>query len=687
MDPKRAMVKNKNKQNKISQQIETISTNEKLNYSFPNYSNEELKKATELFDLKEARDILVMLGFNLSANRVHGYEYVTLEYDSRLNKNIANLRWYTANNTEIENKYTYRVYKSGNDYKDKYLGFDDKEGRGLVGGNSSIRQHYLSRFITRKCQSNYFGFIDNTNLSYNITRFHKKGIGLSAHPKSRCIVFDIDAHDGDHERAFETLLILLKLFNYKQEAYIERSIQGGFHVGWFVDKPVSDLQLREFCRIFKKVYNLNLEPRLTTKPFRIPYHCTYTPGYLAIINRGGKYDVSYHSLGSQNNPFSFQQFHHIVKLHHVGAYGNKDNSGFYEYRSQYIENQNLLESYRIEAFINKHNQSQHSVKKTILSPYKSRVGSNREFRNNKYLLSRGNRDYNMFRLSLICRSNGNTFNEYFDILKNSFTDSNDWQKWSDYKRFREALRVWENSEKHIKFTNVKINSFVSSISYIPENILYKLKSPIITSCIMNQLGIKYGSNKDRIEKAVPIILQEMVGKYFYELSNRRSYDKSIVDPSLGEKICLGVQYPDEFCDRLKEHYKFVNIDVRKIVNTILKSGIFFKQYKHNELGYSHSMNGKGVSYCRQWYLKGDDLLRDDSVVSIRNFLRIVAQLNKLYTHNTSFLECLDSFVATVAPSKRNGYNMSKLLDSNSREKDTKIAHCLPLWDDWIPIKS
>lgn len=497
------------------------------------------------YDVGLTLDALRRLGFDLSRERRQGYEAVIQDYECIPGKVLIAPMWLSYSPTDI------------------YSGMTETRMNGRLVRRvinpsytnpkfSILRTHEWAGNRTKL--SSRFNFLPD-ELNLQISRLNHKGVSLSRHRHSRCVMFDIDNHEyGNLERGREvcdiTLSRLFSEFGNRREIFIERSFAGGYHVAFEFDSCIDNEDIGRFVSGFNTRYDLRIEACSGEKTFRLPGHFTYTPGITSILS--GKVEFS---------PFERRN----------------------DWKPAVIQSVSVLPSSLIK---------KPSVRATIpkvLTYYRKA----KDYIIPDLTLTPGNRDKVMWKLAVSMKSAGLSFTDYFAKLESSYAGSRDWRIWSGPMRQAEAMRCWNNARVQIR---PKWNGeFISSTGLLPDRVKKLLSDPRVISYFNPDSDSRYMKVRQRSAKNTAIILSEILGKCIYEDNNPR---KALVgSPDTRHHLEQGYQFPRVFLDRMSSHYR-MDASCRRIADGIITLSKLFTPYKWNGLTGRYSSGT--AAFCRQW---------------------------------------------------------------------------------------
>nr|EMN22559.1 hypothetical protein LEP1GSC063_2802 [Leptospira santarosai serovar Arenal str. MAVJ 401] len=143
------------------------------------------------------------------------------------------------------------------------------------------------------------------------------------------------------------------------------------------------------------------------------------------------------------------------------------------------------------------------------------------------------------------------------------------------------------------------NSFHSNLQYL---------TPIDLQWIDYELKNTNGYIREKTYETYALVLKEVVGKcnYGVYLCKRKVGDSVRLKRELKEKLCEGAQFPDEFFNRLKAHYK-IKFSVKEFKNRILNQTRIFEPIDNGIK--SGFLNLPTIRSCKQYRLTYENLWR------------------------------------------------------------------------------
>jgi len=531
--------------------------------------------AISSYNVEKTVDALKTLGFDFTENRIQGKEIVRSEIDSYGTIHIKP-SWIILDDIDTYNGISTIKLKD-----DRFL---EKVIRPWYKNPEMniIRIHEWSRFNTRLTKT--YSYLPEA-LNRVINKIHGKAVSLNQHRYAKCIMFDIDNHeykDMSHGRseADRTLNHLYETLGYAEEAFIEQSVTGGYHVAFLTDDVVNDEDTKLFVKEFNLRFNADLEVRLTTKIFRLPNHFTYTTGYTRI----------------EDGKIIFIPFTDNINSWKKKVLTSKD---------RLIYSMFFVKAPELE------------VKTTTKTYRRARTYTE------NVLMTAGNRDKAMWKTACSMMRAGYTIDDYYMKLCESNISSVDWTAWDASKRLSEATRFWNNASKYVDRPDTSAatpSSFISSKNLLPKEVLKLTNNPILTSFLNKDAASPYLKIRDRSFVDTKNMIEEMIGKAIYEEINPRI---AIVG-SAATKYNLeqGYQFSRKFIDMAGTFHNMQS-SARRIANHLMAFSGIFNMYEWNGKTGRYASTGN-LAFCRQW-------IPAHAVDIVTSFIKFATSIIKMYS--------------------------------------------------------
>lgn len=375
---------------------------------------------------------------------------------------------------------------------------------------------------------------------------------------SDILVIDIDCHKGNSLRSYNVAYTLIN--HFKDYLYLERSVEGGYHLFIKLDKEYSITEKRQYINELKERYNINDIEMPTAIRFPFSYH------YEAV-----------NTLNDSDN---------IIPCTAKDNIKNNYNSqtGFILYTEQIKIIKNNVVSITSKIF-------DRSIKSKI------KHYTPEEFLTiTDIFISKGNRHNPMLELVRIGKFNNWSIEDIKSVIKQLDLGSKDLSIWSDDKLYSIIEEIYDSCKmEYREFSSICTNKFISNMNIIPKSILEAIQNEqfienIITNCDYKLTDL----NRDKFK----IILSEMIGYIYYDCINNR---KALNNKT---KYIIGKQFSKQYADLMSQFYsdKFNSIDCHSIIKTILKRSKLFTQYKINTRGWYFNHIDSSNNFCKQYDL-------------------------------------------------------------------------------------
>ena len=220
--------------------------------------------------------------------------------------------------------------------------------------------------------------------------------------------------------------------------------------------------------------------------------------------------------------------------------------------------------------------------------------------------------------------------EIRDIILEKNVDSKDIAKFGSNWLLKDITNKMSHarSTTEIKHNKILVNNQLEK--YVPSEVpekFFKIAKYEAKKVLYN-MDIKKTNKKKRTLEVLQTVIEQIYGKMLYNEQNPRKIGNNIyLTHSKKEELLVGIQFDYNTLLKMKKHYGWKNIDMRKIYNSISLS--LFKQYKHNDLGYSYGR----YSFCRQFILK----INISSYSLIHNIIYNFKLLYNIFKNNINII--------------------------------------------------
>jgi hypothetical protein len=622
-------------------------------YNLPDLDPQSIKQIRASYSYDKLKALFI-LGFDFTKSRCQGTEYVLNTKAETSNTREISVNWAQYDMASIKQGRLVKYTKHGVEYLTSNINpiyISKKKGTNL------IMEHELCRFTNRRKGERYTGIVEDY-VSRNINRFSNKGVALSQYKYSKAVCFDIDSHDIDHiEKSKEIADLTLECLFYKldnhEEAFIERSVWGGYHVIFLTNDIVTDEMTSRFCKEFFLEFGLKIEARTTNKVFRLPCHFTYNAGYTKYMN-GKRMFIPYDPV-MQHEIYKDRVFDHDTR-------GVRMDISLLHYKHDHIILKDKIDDRKYKIIYEE-------VKIPVYTRRYKNEGNS--FNPDNFKIEEGKRAKNMFVLAMYYRRQGYNKEVYIDKLNENYTNSKDWGSWSYSRKMKEIDYAWENvlkpeynEYKGYSFIFHDSNEFISSSDKVPDKLKKLINHPLVLNALCDFKENQYEANKDKLRREIPIMLIEAIGKLLndFDSPRRMRYDGEDLTPAIRRRISAGIYFPQEFIYKMKSHYS-LKCDTYNTFFKMVKDTGLFKQYKHNRAGYKIKAHQYDYGFCRQWYIGNSPYTRDSEYV-----------INLIYKHLTGIAKSYYS----------HRYSAHSIMNNNNK---TNSSDMLGVYTNEVPVFS
>ena len=422
-------------------------------------------------------------------------------------------------------------------------------------------------------------------------------LGLRGFPYTKILFFDIDNHDDVQHNSITPEAVIYQIlqdFDFPKIAFLERSREnGGYHFALEFDANIPEQKIFAYLDHLKKHKDIHAEVRSSTHGIRLPGSKDYEVGtyeleagairFIPITEDWIEFYTQTH------NPIPSSIFSDILEETYV-----KSSSIYIRKRKRVGSKHNPFTDFPFEA---------------------------------------GERYHMMFRIASCCFRLGLPTDQFVQAVRQNDHGSRDFKKMSAVKVEEYCERFYKSFSKGKVRKCKPISSLISNRALLTDT--EKKYIRFLSRKLLHEHGPVRSAWKKRYEEALPIFMEELLGKWRYEkeLENSREIDPSIHLRDVKKKqLLVGVQFPVAYLRRIKSHYN-LNCDVRRILRIITEKSDLFVQYKHNEQGWSF---GK-ISFARQYNLTSTQIL-----ASLKSTLQSITSLPIQGTH--SYTKTFDTHI-------------------------------------------
>jgi hypothetical protein len=414
---------------------------------------------------------------------------------------------------------------------------------------------------------------------------------------SDILIIDIDCHDGNNLKSYNTLYSLLNHFN-NEYLYIEKSYEGSYHLFIKLDKEYSIIEKREFLNNIKEQYNLsNIEiPVKMRFPFSYHYE-PYTHNFEFVSIQDSLKNIKYN--------FDNQQ-------------------GYILQTEQKEKSQKIIPI--VSSIYSRQRQSK--IK---------HITSEEFLQNTDIVISKGYRNIPMLEICRIANFNNWTDEETLFIIKQIDQGSKDLARWSDDIILKVISKMRSKSTIYYQESiSCKPEKFISNIELLPDWLQSSLSDKQFIDNIIIKCKYKI---TDINRKKFTIALQEMFGSILYDCKNNRTTLNS-----KAKKYLIGKQFSSQYAQLMNKYYSdsFNSVDFHSIIKAILKYSELFSQFKSNSRGWYYNHLNKESNFCKQYDLsnnKNHILFLDNNVI----LYLIIQLLKSIFKYNNKLLIIQDFF--------------------------------------------
>lgn len=398
-----------------------------------------------------------------------------------------------------------------------------------------LNDHFLScykknrkvRFFYKLSQEEKYELRHHTLSLSNMYRVDNKTFGSTQQIGSDILLIDIDNYE--ERSAIETLSMFLDYVNLNVNdlLYLEQNVfTGGIHTALKLPHKIENpMFYSEFMSHLQK-NDIKIECNFINNILRFPLSYEY----VAIKKDENilNYDVFI------PNTFWEDTFENYI-----------NNMNWNVCNSQFI-NEFIIKTHLQNNSFNKF-ENYWKTKKTII-----KRANNNKFHKNKYefyKITNGHRYETMSKLIPFCKMQGYSLEDTANIIIQQNESSKDLNKWSYSKLINNIKKFYDNCPSQM-FSIKKPCGYISNINNLPIQTLTFLDSNEFKKYITNKfvkfyiqernkhnLNIK-SLSKEKIsilEKQIPYLVKEIIGKMFYDINNEKHFIKNI-DEKLGFQL-------------------------------------------------------------------------------------------------------------------------------------------------------
>ena len=519
-------------------------------------------------------NFLDILSYNLditTPNYRWGKRYFSQDY--------KDFKWITSNDKKISINY----------WNSSEHCYEQREVKAIF-TEDMLKSHFLSCFSNNRKIKFYYKLsnfekneLRNHNLSLsNMYMVDGKTFGSTQKIGSDILLIDIDNYKD--RSALETLTLFLDFTNLKVKdlLYIEQNaFTGGIHTALKLPHKITNT---EFYSEFMKELNNN----------DIRIECNF-------INNILRFPLSfeYVAIKKDENILNYDEFIPSDLWEETfDSYLN--NLNFDVCNSEYINN--FIKKFHIsEENFNKY-ENYWNIKRNIILRDNKTI--NNKFKNlNFYEIENGKRYETMSKLVPFCKIQGFSLDETVEIIRTQNKSSKDLNSWS-YDKLKNNIKKFYDKcpDKITSFS--RFNGYISNINNLPEITLKFLDSDKFKSYITKKFIQYYIEERNKhnaniknlsdekieiLNKQIPYIAKEIIGKMFYDLNHQKSFVKGI-----NEKI--GFQLPDSHLKAIQE---------QSIIDLSLTSPLAKTSLQYLKKAILRALSLKEISYrnrTRNWML-------------------------------------------------------------------------------------
>jgi hypothetical protein len=542
----------------------------------------EFKKRTSDKILK----FLDMLGYDNNSNLI----YATINTQT-----FKNIQWLEATDCSRPKSY-----------------YDVNQKKFILGRESFfVEDHILKHTFPLELKNRkkykhynlYQNSIDNDTL-YNMQYINNDMCGCYLKKQSDILCIDIDNHAGAGSLYTYQVLISFCEFIKSKPIYLERSSLGGYHAFFKLDKDYNFDDKRNLLTDFKEHSGYHLE---LVKKLRFPN------------------SINYESITSD---------HEIIK--YIDAVDNA--IALYSVKKDTI----VLKENIINECVIKKVKKVSSVFKRERQCTIKHITPEDAMTDTSLNIERGNRVLPLLKIVRVAKFNNWTIDQTIDFIHkkdSKINPSNDLAIWSNDRLQKEIESMWKKcTMQYIEKIDSQVDGFISNTDKIPMQVNSLINKNFIKT-IMNQVykNSKQYKYSKKNYRSFEIIIKEMIGSIYYNTKNNRQVKKNHTIQHL-----VGAQYSVRYCEALKEHYnELKNTDVWEIVNCILLSSNYFKQYFINSRGWRYNPTHRENNYCRQFdiFSNSRHLILNDTtrisfliINSIKEYINLYNLISKSYNN-------------------------------------------------------
>ena len=559
--------------------------NNKYFMSLDDYNKDLIAHKLNFFKDCQGFDFLSLLkslSFNLdyySKNYRWGKRY--------FNKESKKFTWLTSNSDKKFQKLQWNPIYHQYELKE-YSAYFSKD---------MIQKHFLSPLLTKQRKISFYYNLDkkeknelknhNTSL-VNMYMVDNKTFGSSQQIGTDILLIDIDNYEDMH--ALETLSMFLDKVNLNVSdlIFLEQNVfTGGIHTA---------------IRLPHQITNTEFYPLLMQEMQKegIRIECNF-------INTILRFPLSYEYVAIQKNDKIFKYDEFIPNQFWEKTFENYLNN-----LNDNICNSDYLNNLIMATHQLKDEDKWNNYWKIKRNLFKKSKKIKKKFENyDFYKLKNGQRYNSMSKIIPYAKITGHTLDETVDIIFENNINSKDLAKWSKEKLKKNITKFYNNCPDQVCSIIKSTNEFISNKDLVPEitkKFLFDVSfNNWFTGVVCKEYlkernkhnnGFKQFSNEkfEILKKLMPYLLQEIIGKMFYDSKNKKEFINSKFNRN------IGFQLSDSHFNKIQEYaIQQVGIDspLAKTSSQYLKKAIL-KALKLAEIKYKNRSKNWMLGSCKEF---------------------------------------------------------------------------------------